>query len=82
MPHVSPSIWPQDLIRDLIARASRGEEAVAELGSKREAMLFRWSVKNFKKNHGVGQDIFARVEGNKLVLRRKPEVKVKEESNV
>jgi hypothetical protein len=69
-------IWPQDLMQDLLDKASRGEEAAAELSSKREATLFQWAVKNYKKNHRVGQDVFTKVEGNSVVLRRKPGVKV------
>lgn len=77
MSHISSSsIWPQDLISDLIARAERGEEARAELASHREAQLFQWSIKNHKRRYGTGQNTFTRVEGNAIVLRRKPEVKV------
>lgn len=76
MPHSPSSIWPQDLIQDLISRASRGEEALAELQSPREAILFQFAIKNFKKNHSVGSDIFTRREGNHVILRRKPSVRV------
>lgn len=74
----SSSIWPQALIQDLIEKAQRGETSIAELASPYEAKLFQYAVKNFKKNHRTGFDVFTRIEGNSLVLLRKPEVKVRE----
>ena len=71
-----PKIWPHETIRELLALAEAMGEAQAELGSEREAELFRFAIYSFRRQAKIGQDLAVAVEGNKVTVakRKVPEV--------
>lgn len=71
-------VWPIEKIKELIEKAEETGYHEAELSSAKEATLFRFAVKNYKKRYGVGENLTTNIEGNTVIVRLRPEVKIKE----
>ena len=65
-----PKQWPYDKIRELVAMADFQGRAVATLDTDQEARLFRFAIYNFRKIHGLGNDLRIIVVGNTVVLSK------------
>ena len=62
--------WPRGTLAALVADAVSSGEALAELGSPREATLFRFALYNFRRSSGLGAGLTITVEGNRVRLKR------------
>jgi hypothetical protein len=71
-------IWPQDSIRELLARAEILGESSAELSSDRDAILFRFAIYSFRRNAHIGEDLSVTIEDKKVIVTKKvsPLVKI------
>jgi hypothetical protein len=77
----SPSfrrVWPMSIVKELIERAQIHGFAETELSSPKEAELFRYAVKNYKRRHNVGGNLMTNTQGSSVIVRKQPEVKLKE----
>lgn len=70
-------IWPQSVIRELIAQAKASGEARAELESRALAERFRYSIYSFRKTHNIGYDVSITIDNNTVVVTKKPDTSVK-----
>lgn len=71
--------WPLETIRELLEKAeSSGFSETAPLASPKEAELFRYAVKNYKRRYRVGESLTTNIRGSVVEVRRKIEVKLKE----
>lgn len=67
-------IWPMNMIKDLIEQAESTGESEATLQSAREAGLFHFAIRNYKRRYGVGKNLTINTSGNTVTLRTKPVV--------
>ncbi len=71
--------WPLETIKELLERAeSSGFSETAPLSSPKEAELFRYAVKNYKRRYKVGENLTTNIRGSVVEVRRKVEVRLKE----
>ena len=70
--------WPKEKMKELVKLASELGTSEAELASPKEAELFRFALKNYKRRNGVGENLTTNIEGSTVIVRRKAEVKIKE----
>jgi hypothetical protein len=72
----APPIWEPATIRELLAIAATSAEARAVLATPEEAELFRFAIYNFRRTQGIGNDMTITLEGNAVVVRKRPEPSV------
>src|SRR5260370_24674493 len=68
--------WPRDLIHSLVNEAETRGSAFVELGSPREAELFRFAVYNFRRKTDLGKGLGIAID-NKIVCLAKNQVTIK-----
>lgn len=68
--------WPIETIKELIEKAEEDGESVANLSSPKEAELFRYAIKNYKRRHKVGENLTTNVVKNDVIIRRKAQVRI------
>jgi hypothetical protein len=70
--------WPLETIKELLSQAEALGFSEAELASPKEAELFRYAVKNYKRRYKVGDNLTTNIVGTTVIVRRKSEVTIKE----
>lgn len=77
----SPSTWPRDTIRELLALADASGESKAELPSARDAELFRFAIYSFRRTERVGGNISVTLDGTNVILTKRniPQVAIVQE---
>ncbi len=74
--------WPLETIRELLEQAQIiGFSETAPLASPKEAELFRYAVKNYKRRYKVGENLTTNIRGCVVEVRRKVEVRLKEQAS-
>jgi hypothetical protein len=66
------------LVKELIDKANISGFSEAELASEKDAELFRHAVNNYRRRNKVGENLTTNAVGKTVVIRKHPEVKVKE----
>jgi hypothetical protein len=66
------------MVKELITRAEQSGYSEVELNSSREAVLFRYAVKNYQRRHNVGEGLTTNAVGKTVTVRKQPEVRFKE----
>jgi hypothetical protein len=69
--------WPADIIKELLNEAQTKGHSEAELASPKEAELFRYAIKNYKRRNNTGENLTTNVVGKSVIIRRNAEIKIK-----
>ena len=54
-------MWPMHTIKELLERAQSHGFSEVSLSSRKEAELFRYSIKNYKQRYKVGQNLATKI---------------------
>jgi chloramphenicol O-acetyltransferase len=65
------NIWPKDVIRELLALAEAQGSARAEVGTEREAELFRFAIYAFRRQTNLGQNLTIDLDNGAVVVTKR-----------